>query len=88
MMHLTNTIKLLSVVLILGGCSGNPQGAGYWFHIIFILLPLIIIGVLLLRRIESLNDSMFTMEGQLKRLSGKLDTIDEKIKQPAGKKES
>jgi hypothetical protein len=87
MTHLTNTIKLLSVVFILGGCSGNPQGAGYWFHIIFILLPLIIIGVLLLRRIESLHDSVFTLEGQLKRLSGKLDTIDENIKQPTGKKE-
>lgn len=87
-MHLTKAIMPLPVVLILSGCSGNPQGAGYWFHIIFILLPLIIIGVLLLRRIESLHDSVFTMEGQLKRLSGKLDNIDEKIKQPTGKKES
>lgn len=87
-MHFTKAIKPLSLVLILSGCSGNPQGAGYWFHIIFILLPLIIIGVLLLRRIESLHDSVFTMEGQLKRLSGKLDNIDEKIKQPTGKKES
>ncbi|HEX9666692.1 MAG TPA: hypothetical protein VGA95_09065 [Thermodesulfobacteriota bacterium] len=86
-MRFTNALKLSSVVFILGGCSGNPQGAGYWFHIIFILLPLIIIGVLLLRRIEGLHDSVFTMEGQLKRLSGKLDNIDEKIKQPTGKKE-
>jgi hypothetical protein len=87
-MHITKAIKHLSVVFLLSGCSGNPQGAGYWFHILFILLPLIIIGVLLLRRIESLHDSVFTIEGQLKRLSGKLDNIDEKIKQPTGKKES
>ena len=87
-MYFKNPVKLLSVVFVLSGCAGNPQGAGYWFHIIFILLPLIVIGVLLLRRIESLHDSVFTMEGQLKRLSGKLDNIDEKIKQPTGKKES
>ena len=87
-MYLKNPIMLLSVVFILSGCAGNPHGAGYWFHIIFILLPLIVIGVLLLRRIESLHDSVFTMEGQLKRLSGKLDNIDEKIKQPTGKKET
>lgn len=86
-MRFINGLNLSSVAFILGGCSGNPQGAGYWFHIIFILLPLIIIGVLLLRRIEGLHDSVFTMEGQLKRLSGKLDNIDEKIKQPTGKKE-
>ncbi len=87
-MYFKNPVKLLSVVFVLSGCAGNPQGAGYWFHIIFILVPLIVIGVLLLRRIESLHDSVFTMEGQLKRLSGKLDNLDEKIKQPTGKKES
>ncbi len=87
-MNLKNPVKLLPLVLVLTGCGGNPQGAGYLFHIIFILLPLIVIGVFLLRRIESLHDSVFTMEGQLKRLSGKLDNIDEKIKQPTGKKES
>lgn len=86
-MYSKNSIAALFTVFILTGCSGNPQGAGHWFHILFILVPLIIIGILLLRRLESLHDSVFTMEGQIKRLSGKLDTIDEKIKQPGGKKE-
>ncbi|MDA2921478.1 hypothetical protein MYX76_18635, partial [Desulfobacterota bacterium AH_259_B03_O07] len=64
----------------------NPQGAGYWFHIIFILLPLLLIGVILFKRIESLHNSVFTIEGQIRRTSSKLDDIEEKIK-PMNKSE-
>jgi len=87
MMSLLQSFTLLTMAIFISSCSGNPQGAGYWFHIIFILLPLILIGVILFKRIESLHDSVFTIEGQIRRISGKLDDVDEKIKQPKSKKE-
>lgn len=87
MKRIIYAINLLILISFMTGCSGNPQGAGYWFHIIFILLPLILIGVFVIKRIETLHDSVFTIEGQLRRLSGKLDNIDEKIKPSKGKKE-
>jgi hypothetical protein len=46
-----------------------------------------VIGVLIIKRLEGLHDSIFTIEGQIKRLSGKLDSLDEKIKQGKSKKE-
>ncbi len=87
MSFLLHAFTLLSITIFISGCSGNPQGAGYWFHIIFILLPLILIGVILFKRIESLHDSVFTIEGQIRRISSKTDDVDEKIKQPKSKKE-
>jgi len=87
MRFLLHSITLLTVAIFIGSCSGNPQGAGYWFHIIFILLPLISIGVILFKRIESLHDSVFTIEGQIRRISSKLDDIEEKLKPSKGKKE-
>ena len=63
--------------LFLSGCSDT--GPGYLFQLIFIVAPLIALGVLLLKRSESTNDSLYILEGQLKRLSSKLDNLEEKI---------
>lgn len=69
--------------LFLSSCSGN--GTGYLFQLIFIVAPIIGLGVLLLKRTESTNDSLYILEGQLKRLSAKLDTLEEKVSQTAEK---
>jgi len=80
-------VGLIWFITIFTSCSGGTHGAGYWFHIVFILIPLIVIGVFIIKRLEGLHDSIFTIEGQIKRLSGKLDSLDEKIKQGKTKKE-
>lgn len=77
---------LLPLALILSSCAGRSGGAGSWFHIIFILIPIIAFGVFILKKCESINDSLFIIEGQLKRLSARLDSIDEKVVKPTTKK--
>ncbi|MBI2486132.1 MAG: hypothetical protein HYW01_04070 [Deltaproteobacteria bacterium] len=78
---------LISLVLILNGCAGGQHGAGYWFHFIFIIIPLIVIGYLLLNRGENISNSLDTIEGQLKKLSAKVDSLEEKITKQKDKKE-
>ena len=78
---------LMSLVLILNGCAGEPHGAGYWFHFIFIIIPLIVIGYLLLNKGESIINSIDTIEEQLKKLSAKIDSLEQKIKKVNDKKE-
>ncbi len=75
-----NRSALMSVVLALNGCASESHGAGYWFHFIFILIPLIVIGLILFKRTEAISDSLFTIEGQIKKLSAKLDSLEEKLK--------
>jgi outer membrane murein-binding lipoprotein Lpp len=63
--------------LFLTGCDGGEPG--YLFHLIFIVGPIITIGILLLKRSDATNDSLYILEGQVKRLSAKLDALEEKI---------
>lgn len=63
--------------LFLSGCSEN--GPGYLFQLIFIVAPLLGLGVMLLKRTESTNDSLYILEGQIKRLSSKLESLEEKV---------
>jgi len=63
--------------LFLSGCSEN--GPGYLFQLIFIVAPLVGLGVMLLKRTDSTNDSLYILEGQIKRLSAKLEDLEEKV---------
>jgi hypothetical protein len=79
-MHRTTAyIGILFTAVMLSGCSGGGSGPGYLFQIIFIVLPMVGLGLLLLKRSESTNDSLYILEGQLKRLSAKLDSLEEKV---------
>ncbi len=79
-MHRTTAfIGIILSSLMLSGCAGGGSGPGYLFQIIFIVLPLVGLGLLLLKRSESTNDSLYILEGQLKRLSAKLDSLEEKV---------
>ena len=68
---------ILYAGLFLGGCSEN--GPGYLFQLIFIVVPLIGLGVMLLKRSESTNDTLYILEGQIKRLTAKLENLEEKV---------
>ncbi len=81
-MHRTTAfIGIILSAVMLSGCSGGGGGSGpgYLFQIIFIVLPMVGLGLLLLKRSESTNDSLYILEGQLKRLSAKLDSLEEKV---------
>jgi hypothetical protein len=76
-------IALAAAILFTGlnltGCAGGGTGPGYLFQLIFIVVPLVGLGILLLKRTESANDSLYILEGQIKRLSAKIDSIEEKL---------
>ena len=72
-------IAILLIGLNMTSCSGGGSGPGYLFQLIFIVAPLIGLGLLLLKRSESANDSLYILEGQIKRLSSKIDSIEEKL---------
>jgi outer membrane murein-binding lipoprotein Lpp len=63
--------------LFLSGCS--EYGPGYLFQLIFIVAPLVALGVMLLKRTESTNDSLYILEGQIKRLSSRLESLEAKV---------
>jgi len=67
-----NLISLSFCLLILTGCSGEG-GAGYGFHIIFVIIPLGIILYLLNNKIDDISDSLFKLEGKITSLSSKVE---------------
>lgn len=75
----TNYIAILFTAVSLSSCAGGGPGPGYLFQIIFIVVPVVGLGLLLLKRSESTNDSLYILEGQLKRLSAKLDNLEQKV---------
>ena len=72
-------VVITFIGLNMTGCAGGGSGPGYLFQIIFIVAPLVGLGLLLLKRSESANDSLYILEGQIKRLSSKIDSIEEKL---------
>ncbi len=81
-MRLSVLISLLLAngLILLNGCAGGTHGAGYWFHFIFIMIPLLVIGYLLLKKTDALNDSLNTIEEQMKKMTNRLDNLEERIK--------
>ena len=76
---LTIAIILLGLNITSCASGGSGGGPGYLFLLIFIVVPLVGMGILLLKRTESANDSLYILEGQIKRLSAKIDSIEEKL---------
>lgn len=79
MRHILLATAILFITLNITGCAGGGSGPGYLFQLIFIVVPLVGLGILLLKRTESANDSLYILEGQIKRLSAKIDSIEEKL---------
>ncbi len=84
-------MALLPVIFI--GCMGGdivkepscgPCLPGYWFHLIFIVLPLSVILLKLFREFQELSESMINIEGQMRKVLARLENLE----QAAGKKGS
>jgi len=73
------SVFLVSGLILLNGCAGGSHGAGYWFHFIFIMIPLLVIGYLILKKTDAVNDSLNTIEEQMKKLTNRLDNLEERI---------
>ncbi len=75
-------ICLLIILLslpALSGCSGSGNSPGYLFQIILIVVPLFIIGHYLHKKLESANESLYVIEGQLKKLASRIEALEEKL---------
>lgn len=73
------SLLLANWLILLNGCAGGSHGAGYWFHFIFIMIPLLVIGYLILKKTDAVNDSLNTIEEQMKKLTNRLDNLEERI---------
>ena len=76
-------LMLALLILSMQSCAGNGSSPGYIFEIIFIIVPLLIIGHYLYKRIEAANESLYVIEGQLKRLTSKLEEIEQQLSKRA-----
>ncbi len=70
---------IIATVPLLYSCSGSGSGPGYLFQIILIVVPLFIIGHYLHKKIESANESLYVIEGQLRKLTTKIEALEEKL---------
>lgn len=72
---------------VLAGCCGNDEseliaetvevisGPGYWFHLVFIALPLVIIIIKLYSEFREVSESLISLEGQVRRILARLDEM-------------
>lgn len=74
-----NIFLIMIAITFLSSCAGGGRGPGYLFQILFIVIPIVLIGHYLHKKIETSNESLYVIEGQLKRLSSKLEAVEEKI---------
>jgi len=70
---------IIATVPLLYSCSGSGSGPGYLFQIILIVVPLFIIGHYLHKKIESANESLYVIEGQLRKLNTRIEALEEKL---------
>jgi len=83
-------------LLIFSACQNEPaievakvSVPGYWFHLIFIVIPLGVILVKLFIDLGSVRDSLIILEGQGRRLLSRIEELEDRIKslESGGKKE-
>jgi len=72
--------------------AASSGGPGYWFQLIFIVLPLLVILVKLFMDLSAMRESLYALESQFRRLNSRLDELEAKIKpqptKPRNKAES
>lgn len=78
------TMKRLFICLspvFLASCRshvyGMMGGPGYWFFIIFVLIPVGLILFKLYSDLGEIKESLLSIEGQVRRLIGKLESIED-----------
>ncbi len=77
---------IIATVPLLYSCSGSGSGPGYLFQIILIVIPLFIIGHYLHKKIESANESLYVIEGQLRKLTTRIEALEEKLNEKTSAK--
>jgi len=77
---------IIATVPLLYSCSGSGSGPGYLFQIILIVVPLFIIGHYLHKKIESANESLYVIEGQLRKLNTRIEGLEEKLNEKTSAK--
>jgi len=75
----TSLLIILFTTPLLFSCSGSGNSPGYLFQIILIVVPLFIIGHYLHKKVESANESLYVIEGQLKKLTSRIEALEEKL---------
>lgn len=76
-MNMINLI-IAGSALMLTSCAGG-NNPGYLFHIIFIIAPIILIGHYLNKKLDSTSETLYVLEGQLKRIINKIEKIEEEL---------
>jgi hypothetical protein len=76
-MNIRLFLTVFTVMIALSGCSGG-NGAGHWFHILFVIVPLGFIFYFLNKKIDKLSESLFKIEGKISQLTSKLEKNDKK----------
>lgn len=70
-MKLVTAVTIIIPSLLLAGCSGD-FGAGYWFHILFVLVPFGYMLYKLNRKAGEISESLFKLEGKVDQLSSRI----------------
>ncbi len=68
---------IIALTLALTGCSGG-NGAGHWFHILFVIIPFGIALYFLNKKVDDISKSLFKIEGQLSQIATKVDKSEKK----------
>lgn len=76
-MNLKLLITLFTLTIALSGCSSG-NGAGHWFHILFVIVPVGFILYILNKKIDDISESLFKIEGQISKLTSNPEKNDKK----------
>jgi hypothetical protein len=77
-MNIFTILALISLTSLVS-CAGG-EGPGYLFQIVFIIIPVVLIGHYIHKKLESTNESLYVLEGQLKRVINKLEKLEQETK--------
>ena len=80
-------LLIATSALMLTSCAGGSN-PGYLFHIIFIIAPIILIGHYLNKKLDSSSETLYVLEGQLKRIINKIEKLEEELSKNSGNSSS
>ena len=76
-MNPTVLITFFAVTIALSGCTGG-NGAGHWFHMLFIIIPVGFILYILNKKIDEISDSLVKIEDKISNIASNVEKSDKK----------